>query len=107
MTANDLETFAGLLAPDVSFIHANGMLDNRDTLLEKLRTGVILYRRVAVKVKAAKAIGPNALLIRGTLELDANVGGVERQMKSIYIVVWVRGGDGWRLVSHQTTLLPA
>jgi hypothetical protein len=106
MSSGDTEGFGAMLSPDVSFIHANGALDSRDSLLTKLRDGVIVYRRVAAVVEAVKALGPNVVMARGTLMLDARVAGIEKKMRSIYVVIWVRGGDGWRLVHHQTTSLP-
>lgn len=106
MVSGKIDDFAAMLSPDLSYVHSSGLYDSRGSLLEKLDNGTILYRRAETTVEAAIALGSDALMARGTLELDARVAGIERQMRSIYLVVWVRGNAGWRLVGHQTTSRP-
>lgn len=106
MVSGDINDFAVLLSPDLSYVHSSGLYDSRESLLQKLRDGTILYRRVEAAVGAAIALGADVLMARGTLELDARVGDTERQMRSIYLVVWARENDIWRLVGHQTTSRP-
>jgi hypothetical protein len=103
MVAGKIDDFAAMLAPDLSYVHSSGLYDSRESLLEKLNNGTILYHRADATVEAAIALGPDALMARGTLELAARVSGVERQLKSIYLVVWIRGAAGWLLVGHQST----
>jgi hypothetical protein len=106
MVRGDIDDFAVMLSPNLSYVHSSGLYDSRESLLQKLRDGTILYRRAEATVESAIALGADALMARGTLELDARVGAAERQMRSIYLVVWVREGDDWHLVGHQTTSRP-
>jgi hypothetical protein len=106
MVSGDIDDFAVMLSPDLTYVHSSGLYDSRESLLQKLRDGTILYRRAEATVESAIALGADAFMARGTLELDARVGAAERQMRSIYLVIWLREGDAWRLVGHQTTSRP-
>ena len=106
MVAGKIDDFAAMLAPDLSYVHSSGLYDSRESLLEELRKGAIVYHRAEATVEAAIALGPDAFMARGILDLDARVSGVERQLRSIYLVVWIRGEAGWLLVGHQTTSRP-
>lgn len=106
MVSGDIDDFAVMLSHNLSYVHSSGLYDSRESLLQKLRDGTILYRRAEATVESATALGANAFMARGTLELDARVGAAERQMRSIYLVVWLRESDAWRLVGHQTTSRP-
>jgi hypothetical protein len=106
MTSGDADGLAEILSTDLYYAHSSGLLDDKQSFLAKFRNGVFVYRKVEARVEAAVSLGSDALQANGVLQLEVALNGVERQIQSVYLVVWRREEGVWRLVGHQTTLLP-
>jgi hypothetical protein len=98
---------ARLLSDDLYYGHSGGYWDDRSSYLEKVAEGAIRYDVVEPRVRSATWLGQDALLVHGDVLIEAVINGTHRSMTSIYMVVWRREGDGWKLVGHQTALRPA
>jgi hypothetical protein len=98
MTSGDADGLPEILSTDL-YAHSSGLLDDKQSFLAKFRNGVFVYHKVEARVEAAVSLGSDALQANGVLQLEVALNGVERRIQSVYLVVW-------RLVGHQTTLLP-
>lgn len=106
MTGGDVDGFAAILSDDLYYAHSSGSSDNKSTFMEKFQNGVFVYHKVETRLEAVVWLGQDVFQANGVLILEARVGGVERRMQAIYLVVWRRKGGVWQLVAHQTTILP-
>ncbi len=106
MLAGDMHALETCLADDMRFIHASGLVDTKQSYLEKLRNRTIIYTSADPLPDQLIPLGDAAFAVTGTVSMGAIVGGVERRLNSVFLVAWRRTGDAWQLVTHQTTSLP-
>lgn len=102
----DVNTFAELLSEDVVYVHSSGFTDDKASYLKKFRDGAFIYHSAALQLKKVSALGEDAFMATGTIQMDATVGGVLRHLHTLLLVVWRKESGTWRLLGHQTTSLP-
>ncbi|MCS7025367.1 MAG: nuclear transport factor 2 family protein [Bryobacteraceae bacterium] len=95
-----------LLAPDLIYAHASGVVDTKQSYLEKLRSGKQIYRtleqhKVSVRIHGEAAITHSWVHVTGT-----NPAGPFDD-KVMMLHVWVKKGTSWLLAAHQTTRVEA
>jgi hypothetical protein len=102
----DLEALGVLLAPDLAYIHSNGVLENRIAYLAQVKKGFYRYERIAGRrVKTERAGG--MVLRRGILVMDvATDGGPVTTVTLHHTLVWRRQGRNWQLLLRQATRIP-
>ena len=106
MTTGDADKLAQILSDDLYYAHSSGTHEGKRDYIEKYRTGVFVYREFETEVEAVVPLGPDAVQVNGIVRLEVAISGVVKRMESIYLIVWRREKGTWRLLSHQTTLLP-
>lgn len=103
MQACDAEAMAPMMAPDCVYLHSFGTRDTKDSYLDKVRTGGLVYHRVEVTQDTVLVRGDVATVV-GTMSGTVTAGGVDRRLMNIRSSVWARGDDGaWQLVLFQPT----
>ncbi|WP_312437230.1 nuclear transport factor 2 family protein [Janthinobacterium sp.] len=107
MLAADVEGSAALLSDDAVYIHSSGLRDDKASFINKFRDGVFVYHMAKPELDTVSALGDNGLFGSGTVRMQATVGGVIRNMHSMFSVVWRLENDVWRLLLIQTTAIPA
>jgi ketosteroid isomerase-like protein len=103
LVAGDLKRVAGLLAPDLVYVHAPGIVHDRDALMHLLHTQV---KFSAVERRGVKVHGDHAIAwttgwmrIAGTRLPDGEpIAGA-----SFVSQVWRRTGQAWQMVLFQST----
>jgi Domain of unknown function (DUF4440) len=106
MTTGDADQLAQILSDDLYYAHSSGTHEDKRDYIEKYRTRVFVYREFETEVEAVVPLGPDAVQVNGIVRLEVAISGVIKRMESIYLVVWRRERGIWRLLSHQTTLMP-
>jgi hypothetical protein len=106
MLAGDGDRLADILSDDLYYAHSSGTLDDKQSFLDKLRTGFSVYRKLGTQIDMVVPLGAEGLQANGVLSLDVVLNGTVRQAQVIYLVVWRREDGVWRLVGHQSTALP-
>ena len=105
MAAGDASKLARILSDDLYYAHSSGTHEGKEDYIDKYRRGVFVYYEFRTLVESVVPLGPNALQLNGTVRLDVAISGVLKRMDSIYLAVWRRESNIWRLLGHQTTLL--
>jgi len=106
MTTGDADKLAHILSDDLYYAHSSGTHEGKRDYIEKYRTGVFVYRKFEAEIETVVPLGPDAVQVTGIVRLEVAISGVLKCMESIYLVVWRREKGIWRMLSHQTTLLP-
>jgi ketosteroid isomerase-like protein len=104
MVRGDLETLGRLLADDLTYTHASGVFDTKESLLSSISSGRLKYKslervdgRVRVFGNVAIATGHAAVQAQSALQGALS-------LKLLFTDVWVRQPDGrWRMVAWQST----
>jgi hypothetical protein len=103
----DATALTDLLSDDLQFVHSSGLKDDKTNYLDAVRAGAVIYRSANSRIETVVPLGNESFIASGSLKMEATVRGTERSLHSLFMVVWRREQETWRLVAHQTTLLPA
>src|SRR5258708_12154876 len=103
----DANALTDPLSDDLQFVHSSGLKDDKTNYLDAVRAGAVIYRSANSRIKTVVPLGDESFIASGALKMQATVLHTERTLHSLFIVVWRRDQETWRLVAHQTTLLPA
>ena len=98
----DLDGFAHLAHPDLSYTHSSGTLDTLDSFVEKCQSAYYVYHRIDHLIERVTVVGDSAVAI-GEMHVDVTVGGTRRELANRSLGVWSRVDGAWRLLAHQST----
>ena len=105
MLADDMPALSALLAPDLRYVHATGIVDSRDSLLAKLGTRQIVYKQlVLAPVQCTQ--GADLGAVAGEMRATVLRGGEQRQIAASYLALWQLRQGQWQLAAYQGTALP-
>lgn len=106
LAANDAHLLGTLLADNLVFVHSSGTVDDRHSLVEKIKSGRIQYQSVSLLPLKVLPLGADTWALWGKMDAKIVVANTERQVASSYVTVWVLQADGvLRLALHQGTPL--
>jgi hypothetical protein len=118
MERADTLALGRLLAPDLTYVHSNGIQDGRRSLLGKIASKAIEYESISPERSVVRILGPTAIVTGVTL-MKVKARGQELTLHSIITSVYVRNpgakngedGDGpgahsWKLEAYQSTSMP-
>jgi hypothetical protein len=103
----DAEALTDLVSDDLQFVHSSGLKDDKKQYLDSIRTGAVIYRSADTRIETVVPLGDESFIASGALKMTANVRGTERNLHSLFMVVWRREQETWRFVAHQTTSVPS
>lgn len=106
MIEADYDALADCLSERLVFYHANGKPDGKASLLDKLRSGAIRYRRIVHAGEAVQDLGAVGLL-HARLTADIEAGERRVTVDNQTLSVWVDEAGVWRLAAYQPTSLKA
>ena len=106
MENGDVDAFARLCHPALSYSHSNGARDTFETMVDKLRKRVFVYGPIDHPIERIVIEGSMALVI-GQMSAPVEVNGVPRTLNNAALAVWTRGDGAWRLLAYQPTPLLA
>jgi len=99
------EALAPLLSERLAFGHLTATYDDKPALLDKVGSGTIVYKSLAVSDQRVVEQGDSALLF-SRLTADVEVAGRPRAIDNRSLSVWAKEGDTWRLLAYQQTPIP-
>ena len=100
--ACDVKAWDALLGKDVSFIHNNGMIDDKAKQMASVKACMIGSLQSAVN--SVRFYGDNTAVVLGNMQ--GTVKGRDFRFDLLYTRVYVKQGGAWTLVSHQSTDAP-
>lgn len=103
----DVDALTDLISDDLQFVHSSGLKDDKTAYLDAVLAGTVIYRSANSRIETVIPLGETSFIASGVVKMEATVRGTERNLHSLFMVVWRREQETWRLVAHQTTLLPA
>lgn len=100
--AGDIDALRGLYANGLVYVHASGVQDTRDSLLDNLKSGPVRYRDLRREQAQVRVFGDTAVM-NGRFTADVVMNGVDRSFPASFTSVWVRDGARWVMASWQAT----
>lgn len=104
MLDGDVETLDRLLSARLSYTHSSGDRDTKESYLQKVRDGYVVYRSVTHPVDRIEVLAGAALVI-GEMHASAELGGRPAEIDSRALAVWAEAGGDWTLIAYQPTPL--
>ncbi|MBI1228201.1 MAG: DUF4440 domain-containing protein [Bacteroidetes bacterium] len=104
MTTKNIDFLKNVLADDLSYTHSNGLVEDKTTHLENIRTGKLQYRSIQpegmkLRFHRRSVIGTGIVNVTGILNEK------EFTIKLRYTDVYVKEKGKWRLVAWQSLKL--
>lgn len=96
---NDPESYARLCHPQLIFVHATGTEESKESFLDPLRRGNILYQRVEHPIHSCVVV-ENTAVISGEVHAELSVEGVSVTLRNRVVATWIREASDWFLLGH-------
>jgi len=89
----------------IQFVHSNGWVQNKQEIIDDLKSGKLNYQKITVNDAKARVYGASVIVLgTGTFE------GINQEkpfsMELRYTEVYVRSGNSWKLASRHANRLP-
>jgi len=107
MQSCDVARLDELLDDQLTYIHSSGVTDGKTAYLASLRTGELRYESFERSDTRMDVLGTDVVLILGRIQIQLTLGGARKNLDNLYIDVWAKREEQWRMVSWQSTPLRA
>lgn len=97
----DGKALAKMLAEDLTYTHSAGQLETKADLIQSITSGKSIIERLDYSDSSVRVYG-NTALWKGRVDLYHSPTNIVH-MNVLH--VWLRSGDGWKLVARQATRL--
>jgi len=98
----DFAAVERMLAPDLIYAHSTGIVDTRQTYLDKIKSGRQLYKTMNQRKISAKSYGDSAVTHSWMHVTGVNQSGPFDD-KVMMLHIWIKKDGRWLLAAHQTT----
>ena len=94
-----------LLDGRIQYIHSNGWIQNKREVLDDMRAGKLVYKKITVKEASARVYGKAAILT-GLGTFEGVNGGTPFLLDLRYTEVYVWTSNRWTLASRHSNRMP-
>jgi ketosteroid isomerase-like protein len=101
ITKNDFRKLDQVLADDLMYLHSTGVMDSKASYVKSLQSGKQKYVSGKINDLKIRVYGQTAVL-NGDANFEFVTDGKPGKAHLKYTHVFVKGGKGWQLVSHQS-----
>jgi hypothetical protein len=101
----DEKKLTQLLHPDVSYGHSNGWVQNKNDIINDLKSGKLVYNKIENSSVMIVAINANWATVRTNTNAEGSVSGTAFQLKLHVLQDWIKTKNGWQLLARQSTKL--
>jgi ketosteroid isomerase-like protein len=102
-TANDQKALNILLADDLVYTHATGIVETKQEYMKAVDS-FQKYKSIDLKNMRVKVYG-NTAIVNARARMVGTTKGTPFDNEVLVIHVWVKQGGKWQLAAHQTTRL--
>jgi hypothetical protein len=91
-----------IMADDLVYTHGSADVDNKQSYLEKLAIGHVLYQSIEQVEVNARVLHDDAVVLTGTLEINV-LHEYEEQVTCKFSEVYVKRGGDWKMLLFHAT----
>lgn len=99
----DTSELKTLLHQQLSLGHSNGLIEDKNTLLQHLASGYLKYNHIEEQGYNETSFAGDAAWVRRQLEVDGLLEGQRFQVKLHILEVWLQDKGQWKLWCRQST----
>jgi hypothetical protein len=102
MNANDADALDGLLAADLVYIHSNGLVDGKQSYIDRVRAGPGRYSTLTVKNFKVRRTDSVAIC-DGEVRFDYGLPNrPPMKLHAHFLAIWREEGGEWRLAGYSS-----
>ena len=94
-----------MMTDDLTFTHANGVVESKAQFLDALETGRLKYKTLTDEERQVRVHG-YAGIVSGTCRIVVTASGTEFDIRMLFTELWVKKGTAWQMVLWHATNLP-
>jgi ketosteroid isomerase-like protein len=102
MIAKDTSNLSALIAPSVQYIHSNGLIDTKQSLLQSIATGELIHKQITTTNNTVRIYRKNTAIITGEAIYNINYKGKDMTLNFVYTNVYYKLKGHWLLVHRHT-----
>ncbi|AIO34988.1 nuclear transport factor 2 family protein [Burkholderia pseudomultivorans] len=106
MIRADIETLSDILSDSLVWVHSSARVQSKSEFLQTLGARDTRYLDIEFDDCVVRIYG-GAAVVTGLARMRAEIAGTEKSLRNRYTAVWSREGGRWRMISWQSTALPA
>lgn len=95
----------GILAPELSYGHSNGKIEDKAMVVKSISTGESDFITMELTEQSIKIVGKTAI-VRHKLAGNINDGGKPGSVKLFVLQIWQKVGPDWKLLARQAARQP-
>lgn len=106
MIAKDYAAFERILSPALVYVHSTAVSESKQEYLAGVAKGLYDYESIDTREARVRVHGEVAL-VDGICDMRVGAKGQPRELiHLLFVLVWVRDGDAWRLEHRHATRMP-
>jgi hypothetical protein len=94
-----------LLHADISYGHSNGWVQNKNDIINDLKSGKLIYNKIENSRVMIVAIDNNLATVRTNTNAEGSISGTAFKLNLHVLQVWIKTKNGWQLLARQSTKL--
>jgi ketosteroid isomerase-like protein len=98
----DVSQLELLLADDLIYGHASGVLDTKSSYIEKVASGKQIYNSLEQKNIRIRLLGSDAAVSHSWMHVTGTNANGPFDDKVMMLHVWTKRDNSWKLLGHQT-----
>lgn len=104
LMTNNVDSINYLLGDKVSYVHSNGWIQNREEVLNDMKSGKLQYKSIVVEESSVNLVDQTAIVTgKGTFVGKVNT--TDFSLKLLYTEVYVKVNNQWKLISRHSCKL--
>jgi ketosteroid isomerase-like protein len=94
-----------MMTDDLTFTHANGVVETKADFLDALKTGRYQYKSLTDEECGVRVHGDTGI-VSGTCRIVVTAGGNDIDIRVRFTELWVKEGGAWQMVLWHATNVP-
>lgn len=98
----DANTVASMMTDDLTFTHANAVVESKEQFVDALETKRLQYRTLTDKDLQVRVKGSTGV-VSGTVHIVVDAAGTEYDLRVLFTELWVKEGETWKMMLWHAT----
>jgi ketosteroid isomerase-like protein len=105
MISPDQSTLEKLTAEDLSYGHSTGVVQNKSEFVKDVLSGPVKFIQID-NANQMITVTDNTATVRNICSIKGTRDGAPLDLKIGILMIWIKKGDGWKLLARQGYKLP-
>ena len=105
MISPDKSMLEKLTAEDLSYGHSTGAVQNRSDFIKDVISGPVKFFQID-NANQVITVTDNTAIVRNICSIKGTRDGAALDLKIGILMIWIKKGDGWKLLARQGYKLP-